>query len=159
MPGPRPTPTKLLKLRGSWRAKTRNGEPEPEVCIPDRPTFLCEIALAEWDAVTHELETMGTAAKVDHATVESYCVVYARWRNAEAALAEQGTVVKSPNGYPILNPNLSVANEALRQMRAFAAELGLSPAARTRIKCSSSVEPDAFENFLAGKIPKRNRKA
>ncbi len=34
---------------------------------------------------------------------------------------------------PIRNPALGIANEALKEMRAYAAELGLTPSSRARV--------------------------
>ena len=36
--GPAPTPTPILALHGSWRAKTRAGEPRPPQGKPQRPS-------------------------------------------------------------------------------------------------------------------------
>jgi P27 family predicted phage terminase small subunit len=161
MSGPRPTPTRILKLRGSWRAKKRGQEPQPEIAVPVCPAWLCDVAKAEWVSVTDELLELGISATIDHAQVEGYCVAYARWVDAEHNLKEQGAVVRSPSGYPIQNPYLSIANEALRQLRLFAAELGLSPSARTKIHVQPRPAPDDFERFLRGEygVMKRNRKA
>src|SRR6476659_6804077 len=112
MKGRKRVPTTILQLRGSRHAAGRAGEPTPGVEAPKQPTGLFdEIARGEWSRVTQEMLALGTAAIVDHALVESHCVVYSRWRRAEAALAEQGAVIETPNGSLQVNPNLSVANE------------------------------------------------
>lgn len=58
--------------------------------------------------------------------LELYAVAYARWRDAESKLAELGPVVKSPSGFPVQNPYLSVANTAMRQTQQLAKQLGIA---------------------------------
>jgi P27 family predicted phage terminase small subunit len=134
MPGPRRTPTAILKLRGSWRAKSRaNSEPTPEVAIPPRPAYLDAGARKEWDRVAAELYHAGVLTRLDMAVLAGYCQNFSRLQEAERGLAEDGLIVRSPNGYPIQNPYLSIVHEAQRQMRAFAVELGITPASRSRV--------------------------
>jgi len=54
---------------------------------------------------------------------------------ARAAQAAHGTglFVKSPNGYPIQSPWVSVSNKSMELYRGYLAEFGLSPAARSRV--------------------------
>ena len=136
--GPAPTPTAVLKLRGSWRAKTRADEPQPATAKPPCPQWLAPAAKREFERVAQELVELGVLAKIDMAVLAAYCQNYSRWAEAEAGIADQGLIVRSPNGYPINNPFISIANEAQRQMRAFASELGLSPSARTRIRIDAA---------------------
>ena len=53
--------------------------------------------------------------------------------DAEDALKKHGVLVKSPNGSPMPNPYLAIANKAMEQMRALLAEFGMSPSSRTRV--------------------------
>jgi P27 family predicted phage terminase small subunit len=89
-----------------------------------------------------QLSRLGLLTSIDATAFAAYCTVKARWLEAEQALTKTGTVVKSPSGYPILSPYLSVANRALEQMRMYLIEFGLTPASRTRI----SVRPSEEEN-------------
>ena len=84
-------------------------------------------------------------------SVTGYCENWARWREAEVQLREQGVIVRGPNGSPIQNPFLSVANQCMANLRAYGAELGLSPVARTRIKT------EIKKKDVAGGVMKRDR--
>ena len=68
-PGPKKTPTRTLEMRGSWRANTRDGEPEPSGTMPGCPDWLDADAHAEWDRVLVELESMGIVGATDYAVV------------------------------------------------------------------------------------------
>ena len=51
-------------------------------------------------------------------------------------------LVKSPNGFPVLDPHLLAANRALKKMPALLAEFGMSLDSRSRIQASATDEPD-----------------
>jgi P27 family predicted phage terminase small subunit len=63
-----------------------------------------------------------------------YCSAYARWRTAEEALTRVGAelVIKTRTGMR-QNPLVRIARAAADQMLSCAAQLGLTPAARSRI--------------------------
>jgi P27 family predicted phage terminase small subunit len=88
------------------------------------------------------LDTMGLATRIDRAALVAYCVVYERWRLAEGQLRLYGVVIKSPSGYPILSPYLSVANRALAQMKGLLEQFGMTPSARTRLQVPERPDPD-----------------
>ncbi len=71
--GPAPTPTEILRLRGSKRANRRTTEPKPERGIPSCPQHLGKTARAEWRRVTKPLDQMGVIAKIDRALLAAYC--------------------------------------------------------------------------------------
>ena len=149
--GLKPTPTAILKLRGTYRADRRpDNEPTPEPGIPDPPDLLAGEALIEWDRTTCELNKIGILSHLDLAAVSAYCQAWVRWLAAEKNLAKTGPVVKASSGYPILNPSLTISNKALQQVRRLACELGLTPSARTRISLDLKAgEPTALDKLLA----------
>ena len=136
MRGRKPTPTAILRLHGSRRARHRR-EPEVKPRIPTCPLELDEVARAEWERITRELHRARVITRLDRAALAAYCSAWSRFIQAQQELQKSGPVVKSPSGYPILNPWLSVLNASIKQMTTLLSELGLSPAARTRIR----VEP------------------
>lgn len=84
--GRKPIPTKILELRGSWRAKERGGGPMPEIAIPDKPDFLHGMASDMWDVITAQLHAISVLGRIDGAALERYCRLWQRWREAEEAL-------------------------------------------------------------------------
>jgi P27 family predicted phage terminase small subunit len=92
-------------------------------------------AKREWRRIAPELERLGLLTLVDRAALAAYCEAWARWRQAELKLKEMGLVVRNSKmtGW-MKNPWLLVADKAMEQIRAFASEFGLTPAARTRIQ-------------------------
>lgn len=62
--GPQPTPTPLLKLRGSWRAETREGEPKTTPEVPECPKWVREEAQEHYRDICESLHGLGIMARV-----------------------------------------------------------------------------------------------
>lgn len=139
--GPRPTPTKILQARGSWRADLRAGEPAPAPANLDPPKWLGKVAAKEWRRVMPELQALGLFTALDLAPLAAYCRAWADWQEAIAMIEEHGATVTTANGYPVQSPWVAIKTTTQKQFLAAAAELGLSPAARTRIKVEATAKP------------------
>ena len=149
--GPKPTPTSILKLRGSARARSRANEPElPELDEePKCPAWFPPVAVRKWTEVIDSLRTMGLLTAADLDQVQFYCVAYAKWIKAEAKLKRGGEVVTHKNGVEGRSHWLRIAGDAMDRMMKIAAEFGFSPAARTRLQVPGSKQPgDKFDGFL-----------
>jgi P27 family predicted phage terminase small subunit len=157
MRGRKQTPTKLKLLKNNPGKRELNAEePKVEVGIPECPKALSKIARQEWNRVVPELARIGVLGKIDSAGIAAYCQAYSRWLQAEKEIDANGITIetkfKDKEGNVITgdlkkNPAVTVANDALRMMRAFASEYGLTPASRTRIHAN----PDEGEEDPADK--------
>ncbi|HEX4124516.1 MAG TPA: phage terminase small subunit P27 family [Tepidisphaeraceae bacterium] len=112
-------------IRG-YRTPASSPTTTPTAPIP--PSHLSDAARAEWDRLLPLLRDAGRLKAIDADQLALYCTAYARWAEAEKQIAESGTVVKSPNGYPVQNPYLSIANKAMQQMHQYLAKFGMKPA-------------------------------
>lgn len=147
--GRKPKPSNVHKLHGNPGKRARNTkEPRPAVCIPKPPKHISRIAKREWRRVTPELEALGIISEIDRSALAAYCQTYARWVSAEEKLAKYGEIVKSPNGYPIQSPYLGIANTALKFLRDFAAEFGMTPSSRSRVSTTSEPSQGKLARFL-----------
>ena len=136
MPSPKPLPTAILKLRGSWRAKLRDGEPEPGFGEPDCPDFLSGEARDEWYRVTANIASMCILAKVDINMLVAWCQAWARIVATSIELAKS-----SPMDFT--SPAIRVQEKAIDQLARLADHFGLSPSARTRIRVPESQRKNA----------------
>jgi P27 family predicted phage terminase small subunit len=82
---------------------------------------------------------------LDRAALAAYCGAYALWAEATEAIQTYGTMVKSPSGYPMQSPYVSVANRQAEIMMRIASEFGFTPASRSRISTPSAAEPTLFD--------------
>ena len=140
MRGRKPTPTAIRRSTGNKGKRGYNhAEPVPPEGIPDCPPHLCEEAKAEWLRLAEPLHEMGVLTMVDRAALAAYCQAYGRWVEAEQKLAQSPTMLKTPSGYVQQSPWLSVANKQMELMGRFMTELGLTPAARSRVEAIRQV--------------------
>lgn len=157
--GPRPTPTAILNLRGSWRGKRRG----PEVTAPapknrQAPEWLRAdpVACAEWRRVVPSLAAMGMLCDLDWSMIAAYCKSWSQYRHALNEHEKIGCpmVYKTPEGVIKPNPMLVEVNRSFARYRAAACECGLSTASRVSLAAGGANtdprggEPDAFEAFL-----------
>src|SRR4051812_31093346 len=93
--GRKPKPTALKRAEGNpGKRRLPANEPTPEIAAPDCPAHLTAGARAEWDRLAPELEANGLLTRVDRAALAGYCVLYARWAEAEEQLKERFVTVK-----------------------------------------------------------------
>jgi len=148
-------------LRGNPRKESLNKrEPQPIVPsqVPEAPAFLNGYAREEWHRVAEELLRLRLLTVVDLQPLAAYCQAYGRWRTAEEALARMATMdpmtsglMLKKGGNPVYNPLVAVAEKAAGAMVRYAAEFGLTPAARSRVQSTDTTAADSkFGPLLAG---------
>lgn len=162
--GPKPTPTEILKRRGSWRGNLNPGEPTPEVGAPDKPDSLTEEQSTVWDQVVPLLVAMRCVSPADFSALERYCVYFVRWRKCEAHIQQYGLTYQlrtksEPKHYVTFDKNTeefivgfeewAEAKEGrdldviLRQLESM---FGLTPSSRSRISVPSTVDQKSSED-------------
>ncbi len=152
MPGPAPKPTAIKKLEGNPGRRPLNpAEPKPRTTRPKMPQYLTPAEQAEWKRITRELRSMGLLTSADADAIAVYCQVACRYQLATKDVQEKGLTVESPNGYPIINPALSIVNKCIQQMHRLLTEFGMTPAARSRISVPEPEAADPYEEFKRGK--------
>ena len=128
MPGPQPTPTALLQLRGSWRANTRENEPTPEpVTEIDPPKGLPAKAKRVWLELAPRLVASKVLTVADLPSFARYCRLYVAWQ------AAMKLVESKPDRSAVLA--LRAIDDMLRKLEA---SFGLTPADRVGLH----VEPE-----------------
>jgi P27 family predicted phage terminase small subunit len=118
--------------------------------LPEPPVFLVPCAREEWSRLGEELLRLKLLTTADLQTFAGY-QAYGRWRAAEEALAKMaaddpatfGLITKTRDGNSMRNPLVLIADEAAATMLKYAAEFGLTPAARSRV---SAVDRGAAES-------------
>jgi P27 family predicted phage terminase small subunit len=152
--GPKPTPTGVLKLRGSTLVSKRREalEVNGPAGTPDRPDWLDDDAKAAWDEVVPMLEGMGILTRIDGPALARYCRIWSRWRKMESFIDEKGEM------YPIREeggkvkcfqqwPQVAIAHRLALQLTKLEAEFGMTPSARARIQ----VPPGSMGAAASGK--------
>ena len=122
------------------------------------PAMLTPVAQEEWKTLVPQLAAVGLR-RIDGKALAGYCVCYARWLEAEALItkigllvAEQIVVGDKVVGQKVRrNPAVSIANDALKIMKSFLVEFGMTPAARSRLRVEEPAAADPFEEYLAAR--------
>jgi P27 family predicted phage terminase small subunit len=145
MRGRKPLPSNVVRLRGNPGKRRRNdAEPRPESRVPPCPACLGDEARKEWKRLSKELAELGLLTGLDRGLLAAYCQAHALWVEAVSSIGRYGTMIKSPNGFPMQSPYVAVANKQVD----IAAEFGMTPSSRTRIRVGEKTPEDTFETFL-----------
>jgi P27 family predicted phage terminase small subunit len=148
MRGRRPKPTRIKVLTGNPGKRPLNpNEPRPEALIPDCPIELGPVARREWDRLAGQLMALRMLTQLDRGALASYCGAYALWAEATKAIQKYGAMVKSPSGYPIQSPYVSIANRQTEIMMRIASEFGFTPASRSRISTPPADDWTLFDDI------------
>jgi len=155
MVGRPPKPTHLRVVGGNAGKRALNkAEPKPKRSRPSPPSHLSDKARETWGYVSGLLDRMGVLTEADGMALEMLCEAYADYLKARRELAvfgseyyetinAQGGVMHRPH------PAVAVMQDADRRIKAWVAEFGLSPSARTRVQASDgAAQDDPAESYF-----------
>ena len=146
MRGRKPKPTALRLVEGNLSRRPFNrNEPKPPTAMPTCPSHLSPTAKAEWKRLARTLNETGLLTGIDRTALATYCQAYGRWVEAERKLSETPPLLKTPAGYVQASPWIAIANKQIELMTRLMAELGLSPAARSRLSVHLPNGPKPWE--------------
>lgn len=161
--GPQKLPANVHMLRGNPSKKPLVDlfdEFNPEVEIPDYPSWLWSEAKKEWKRITVELERYGLISRLDRAALVLYVQAWAKmvWAerrmsaaikqaDAERKAAEDkgetytggdGIMVKTTNGNLVYSHYWVVSRRAAEDVNRYLTSFGMSPSARGRVSTSDN---------------------
>ena len=151
---PKPSALKVLEGNPGKRPLPKN-EPKPQPTAPECPDWLHENAKQEWERIAPQLERLGLLTSIDMAALAGYCEAWAQYRDAIEFIHKHGQVhpIRDNNGtikYLQQVPQVGIANQQMKQIRAFCSEFGLTPSARGRMEVPGADEHvDEMEDLLS----------
>ena len=151
--GPAPKPTAIKQLEGNpGKRKLNKREPKVNSGIPVCPSWLLPEAKNEWKRLAKKLHLMGILTINDRTAFAGYCQSYAKWKEAQEHITEEGPVYTTETGYQRPNPWIAISDTNQKLMLQFGSEFGLTPSSRSRIVAGSDIhdEKDDMENLLRG---------
>lgn len=143
MKGRPPKPAALKELQGHAGHRKDDGRAELSLPagVPEPPEFLSEGARKEFFRIAGELAKVpGLLSTVDASALGIYCSYFDQWQQAERDIPRyRAEWEKAPGAdkgmhYAMLMNATGERNKARKELRAYLSELGLSPAARARIR-------------------------
>ncbi len=133
MPDQKTSPENLKQVAASQHQAQLNSEEIKPQRILECPPELGPQARLEWERIARELTVLGILSTFDRGPLAAYCCAYALWIEAMEMVQAHGSMIKSPNGYPMQSPYLSHGNKQFEIMMKIATEFGFTPASRARI--------------------------
>jgi P27 family predicted phage terminase small subunit len=132
-------PTSFKILNGNAGRRPLNmDEPQYESGIPDKPEWFDTYASEEWDRLTSHLNGQRVFTKNDLGVLVAICLAYEQMRETHAIIKELGRayVIEDMGGnkHHKTRPECMRFETALREYRTLLAEIGFSPASRSKIK-------------------------
>lgn len=152
MRGPPPTPTSILKLRGSWRANQRKGEAQPPAGAPPCPSYLKGEARKVWRRIVPGLAKAGIITKIDGFALSRYCELLARWRECQDFIDKHGMThpVKDAAGNLVglrVYPQVKRGEVTCDQLLKLEQQFGLTPSSRARVRVAEPAAPGPLDDF------------
>ena len=148
MPNPS-KPTALKILHGDFEKNPQRrptNEPVGEQGTPPMPRHLKGVARRAWTRQINQLVKMKIVTKQDVDIIEQYAVLYAQWRLALKDVQVNGitysVVDQMGNKKWIRNPMDVALMDYSRQLHRLLCEVGLTPAARTKVQATEQTSPD-----------------
>lgn len=146
---PKPIPLKLLE--GRSENTTLGGRPMPVApkfvrVAASPPDFLPREAKAEWRRVAPGLQRLDLTKEEDRAAFSAYCLCWARLVEAQKIINEEGVLSTNSQGR-VRHPAVAIVEAASKELRSWAQEFGLTPAAENRVarKANDDDTEDPFE--------------
>ena len=152
MAGRKSIPSILKLLRGNpGKRPVNKQEPSPQAGVPDCPSWLTQKAKETWKQIAPILDGMRVLTKADRQALELLCDAYAEYRKARETILKRGlTYTSKTSEGKIIRPlpEVSIAADASRRLRAMLLEFGLTPSSRSRIQVGSVYHEDSLDKFL-----------
>lgn len=169
--GRTPKPTALRALQGNPGKRADDGRAEVTMPAgtPEPPAHLSPGARQEWfRTVAWLMQVHGLLSPTDHAAIGIYCSYYDQWQQAEmelprlkarsvaidaeidglrkstskkSSLAAEALAKEAGRVLNSINAATGERNKARKEMRAYLTELGLTPAARSRLRVDTGQLP------------------
>lgn len=142
MAGRKPKPTQLKVVQGTFRKDRANArEPKPSGDLTSAPAHFTDTQREVWDYAIANAPK-GLLKMLDLSVLEIWVTACVFHREASQKVTSTGQIIKSPSGYPVMNPYMANMNKQAQIMLKAAAEMGFTPASRSRIVVAEELVGD-----------------
>lgn len=158
--GPKPTPTKMKKLKGNPGKRKTNKKKEPMAggfSITKPPAHLSLVAKQAYKDLVAIVgpEGMKLLDKADSMAVEILSETYSEWREAHDEVIKFGMTqeVETKSGDKMMrrNPAVGVRADAAKRLVSLMGEFGLTPSSRSKLIAGEGGVEDPLTELLKKK--------
>lgn len=147
-PGPAPTPSAVLKLRGSHRAKTgREFEPKPKYQRKFKAAkWMNEKTVKLFRNICDRLKPAGVMTAIDRDALVAYAYTWSMFEESAEWVSKHGQMqpIKDDNGVVVELrpwPQVKIVKDLLPILLRYQQEFGMTPSSRTRVSVDKSNSP------------------
>ena len=145
MAGRKPLPVAVKKLKGTLqRCRTNPHEPQPGGALCTPPEYMSDSAKEAWNyAVANS--PPGLLSALDGAVLERWANCSGLYREALSKINRAGVsgmIIKTPSGILRRSPLMDVIRDLALEMKGYEAEMGFTPASRSRISMPADTPKD-----------------
>ena len=109
---------------------------------PTVPAHISADMVGEWQAVIDDLTERQLLTDAMLGTVEAYIRALQNARKAQEQIDEHGVMIRTEKGVLQKNPAITLLNKCESSIQRLSAELGLTPASRSRKKMKGDDDDD-----------------
>lgn len=148
-------PTHLKVVSGTARKDRTNGdEPAAPKGAPDAPLWLSDRATEIFHGLCSTIDGMGYLSTADQAVIAMAASRLEEVEICTARVEDEGRTYDTSNaaGERMIRPNPMVAqrSEAMRHAHALLSEMGLTPAARSKVSAGKKNDENPFRALMGG---------
>lgn len=148
-------PTHLKIVSGTARKDRTNAqEPVAPKGAPEAPHWLSERAAEIFHGLCSTIDGMGYLSSADQGVISMLASRLEEVEIATARVEDEGRtyLTTNQNGEKMIRPNPMVAqrSEAMRHAHALMSELGLTPAARSKVSAGKKTDDNPFRALMGG---------
>lgn len=152
----KPIPTEVKEIMGNpgkHPLPKPGEEAKPELLfdLPDCPDWMGEYGEKEWYRVGPVLIKNKLLTDADMLTFTAYCANVDLLVTSTIEIQTRGMTIHGARG-PVRNPALATFAAATTSLRALAAEFGMTPSSRARIKLPND-DGESIEDLLGDRSP------
>ena len=145
------TPTKIKKLKGTFRAdESMDNEmlPEEVDSLNVEGKLLNDFANDIWIKLNRNLAAIGMLNEIDQELLMSYCNEMGLYFDCMDKVKKEGMITLSPANGEIISNYLKIGNTALSNAIKLSDKFGFNPAARTKIEMPVQKPKDELDSLL-----------
>ena len=148
-------PSHLKIIAGtSQKCRTNPNEPDAPSGSPDAPLWLSDRATEIFASLCALIDGMGYLSTADQAVIAMAASRLEEVEIATARIEDGGRTYETTNaqGDAMIrsHPMVAQRNEAMRHAHSLLSELGLTPAARSKVSAGGKVEDNPFRSLMNG---------